>query len=116
MTYDFHGTWRHTTGHHSPLFRGQQDTGPDRFSNVVGSWKEYGGVTKPYHLPGHTQPVSSFSMLFFFFARYVRKDVSQMGKLRKTWQCRPSAELGGMERGWGLSGRSLALACHLLAV
>lgn len=34
MTYDFHGTWRHTTGHHSPLFRGQQDTGPDRFSNV----------------------------------------------------------------------------------
>lgn len=34
MTYNFHGAWRHVTGHHSPLFRGQQDTGPDRFSNV----------------------------------------------------------------------------------
>uniref|UniRef100_A0A8C5KP20 Chitinase-3-like protein 1 n=1 Tax=Jaculus jaculus TaxID=51337 RepID=A0A8C5KP20_JACJA len=34
MTYDFHGTWRQTTGHHSPLFRGQEDISFDRFSNV----------------------------------------------------------------------------------
>lgn len=34
MTYDFHGVWRQTAGHHSPLFRGQKDTGSDRFSNV----------------------------------------------------------------------------------
>ncbi|XP_034799908.1 chitinase-3-like protein 1 isoform X3 [Pan paniscus] len=34
MTYDFHGAWRGTTGHHSPLFRGQEDASPDRFSNT----------------------------------------------------------------------------------
>lgn len=34
MTYDFHGVWRQATGHHSPLFRGLEDTGSDRFSNV----------------------------------------------------------------------------------
>ncbi|EGW02147.1 Chitinase-3-like protein 1 [Cricetulus griseus] len=34
MTYDFHGAWRQTTGHHSPLFRGLKDTSSDRFSNV----------------------------------------------------------------------------------
>ncbi|XP_077820168.1 chitinase-3-like protein 1 isoform X3 [Macaca mulatta] len=35
MTYDFHGAWRGTTGHHSPLFRGQEDASPDRFSNTI---------------------------------------------------------------------------------
>ncbi|XP_006888039.1 PREDICTED: chitinase-3-like protein 1 [Elephantulus edwardii] len=34
MTYDFHGAWRQTTGHHSPLFKGQEDASPDRFSNT----------------------------------------------------------------------------------
>ncbi|XP_069897884.1 chitinase-3-like protein 1 isoform X1 [Dipodomys merriami] len=34
LAYDFHGAWRQTTGHHSPLFRGQMDASPDRFSNV----------------------------------------------------------------------------------
>ncbi|XP_047377282.1 chitinase-3-like protein 1 [Sciurus carolinensis] len=34
VTYDFHGTWRGTTGHHSPLFRGQEDTRSYRFSNT----------------------------------------------------------------------------------
>ncbi|XP_019493682.1 PREDICTED: chitinase-3-like protein 1 [Hipposideros armiger] len=34
MTYDFHGAWRQTTGHHSPLFRGQKDARADRFNNV----------------------------------------------------------------------------------
>ncbi|XP_069897885.1 chitinase-3-like protein 1 isoform X2 [Dipodomys merriami] len=35
LAYDFHGAWRQTTGHHSPLFRGQMDASPDRFSNVI---------------------------------------------------------------------------------
>lgn len=40
MTYDFHGAWRQTTGHHSPLFRGQKDARADRFNNVVSARKE----------------------------------------------------------------------------
>lgn len=34
LTYDFHGAWRKTTGHHSPLFRGQKDVGSYRYSNT----------------------------------------------------------------------------------
>nr|KAF6275166.1 hypothetical protein mPipKuh1_002765 [Pipistrellus kuhlii] len=34
MTYDFHGAWRQSTGHHSPLFRGQEMASSDRYSNV----------------------------------------------------------------------------------
>ncbi|XP_004375324.1 chitinase-3-like protein 1 isoform X1 [Trichechus manatus latirostris] len=34
MTYQFHGAWRQTTGHHSPLFKGQKDASSDRFNNV----------------------------------------------------------------------------------
>lgn len=34
MTYDFHGAWRQSTGHHSPLFRGQEVASSDRYSNV----------------------------------------------------------------------------------
>lgn len=34
LTYDFHGAWRQTVGHHSPLFRGQEDASSDRFSNA----------------------------------------------------------------------------------
>ena len=40
MTYDFHGAWRQTVGHHSPLFRGQEDASSDRFSNAVSVPKE----------------------------------------------------------------------------
>ncbi|KAM9211844.1 chitinase-3-like protein 1 isoform 2-T2 [Dugong dugon] len=35
MTYQFHGAWHQTTGHHSPLFKGQKDASSDRFNNVV---------------------------------------------------------------------------------
>ncbi|XP_036133405.1 chitinase-3-like protein 1 isoform X1 [Molossus molossus] len=34
MTYDFHGAWRRSTGHPSPLFRGQGGASADRFSNA----------------------------------------------------------------------------------
>ncbi|XP_007186068.2 chitinase-3-like protein 1, partial [Balaenoptera acutorostrata] len=34
LTYDFRGAWRQTIAHHSPLFRGQEDTSSDRFSNA----------------------------------------------------------------------------------
>nr|XP_033712596.1 chitinase-3-like protein 1 [Tursiops truncatus] len=34
LTYDFHGAWRQTIAHHSPLFRGREDTSSDRFSNA----------------------------------------------------------------------------------
>lgn len=40
LTYDFHGAWRQTVGHHSPLFRGQEDASSDRFSNAVSVPKE----------------------------------------------------------------------------
>ncbi len=35
MTYDFHGTWEHVTGHHSPLYKGSQDTGDHVYLNTV---------------------------------------------------------------------------------
>lgn len=35
MTYDFHGTWESVTGHHSPLYKGSQDTGDHAYLNTV---------------------------------------------------------------------------------
>ncbi|KAF7667459.1 hypothetical protein LDENG_00060370 [Lucifuga dentata] len=34
MTYDFHGTWEHVTGHHSPLYKGSHDTGDHVYLNT----------------------------------------------------------------------------------
>ncbi|XP_076597018.1 LOW QUALITY PROTEIN: acidic mammalian chitinase-like [Chaetodon auriga] len=34
MTYDFHGTWESVTGHHSPLYKGSQDTGDHVYLNT----------------------------------------------------------------------------------
>ncbi|KFO24386.1 Chitinase-3-like protein 1, partial [Fukomys damarensis] len=34
LTYDFHGAWQKTTGHHSPLFRGPLDGRANGFNNV----------------------------------------------------------------------------------
>ncbi|XP_025061622.1 chitotriosidase-1 [Alligator sinensis] len=34
MTYDFHGSWEHTTGHVSPLYKGNNETGPAEYSNT----------------------------------------------------------------------------------
>ncbi|CAN9515998.1 unnamed protein product [Ophioblennius macclurei] len=34
MTYDFHGSWETVTGHHSPLYKGSQDTGDQVYLNT----------------------------------------------------------------------------------
>lgn len=61
MSYDFHGAWRQTTGHHSPLFRGQMDASSDRFNNAVsleGGWVARRGPQRPVTcLCSHTSPV-----------------------------------------------------------
>lgn len=35
MTYDYHGTFEDVTGHHSPLYKGSQDTGNHAYLNTV---------------------------------------------------------------------------------
>lgn len=43
MAYDFYGSWGKTTGHHSPLFKRQEESGKDAELNVVsGQWGEAG--------------------------------------------------------------------------
>ncbi|CAJ1084724.1 chitinase-3-like protein 1 [Xyrichtys novacula] len=39
LTFDFHGPWESTTGHHSPLFQGSQDTGDKIHSNTDSALK-----------------------------------------------------------------------------
>lgn len=39
MAYDFHSSWDKTTGHNSPLYKRQGETGKDAEKNVVsGRW------------------------------------------------------------------------------
>ncbi|XP_070694938.1 acidic mammalian chitinase-like isoform X2 [Pempheris klunzingeri] len=45
MTYDFHGTWESVTGHHSPLYKGSQDTGDHVYLNTdfaMRYWRDKG--------------------------------------------------------------------------
>ncbi|TMS16567.1 Acidic mammalian chitinase [Larimichthys crocea] len=35
MTYDYHGTFEDVTGHHSPLYKGSQDTGNHAYLNTI---------------------------------------------------------------------------------
>ncbi|XP_068186402.1 acidic mammalian chitinase-like isoform X2 [Antennarius striatus] len=45
MTYDFHGTWESTTGHHSPLYKNVQDTGDHVYLNTdfaMRYWRDKG--------------------------------------------------------------------------
>lgn len=43
MAYDFHSSWDKTTGHNSPLYKRQGETGKDAEKNVVsGRWSEAG--------------------------------------------------------------------------
>ncbi|XP_071333022.1 chitotriosidase-1-like isoform X1 [Trachinotus anak] len=45
MTYDFHGTWESVTGHHSPLYKGSQDTGDHVYLNTdfaMSYWRDKG--------------------------------------------------------------------------
>lgn len=55
MTYDLHGAWHQTTGHHSPLFRGQREARAYRFNNVVSARKE-GAGQGPHATPNSAVP------------------------------------------------------------
>jgi hypothetical protein len=38
MSYDLHGSWEQETGHNSPLYGRSQETGDDRYLNVVSKY------------------------------------------------------------------------------
>ncbi|KAM9351014.1 chitinase-3-like protein 1 [Symphorus nematophorus] len=49
LTFDFHGPWENVTGHHSPLYRGSQDTGDNIYANTDSAmqyWREQGAPTE----------------------------------------------------------------------
>lgn len=50
LTYDFHGAWSKSAGHHSPLFRGKEVASSDRYNNAVsGGASCMAGATVPGH-------------------------------------------------------------------
>ncbi|KAM7050344.1 chitinase-3-like protein 1 isoform 2-T2 [Molossus nigricans] len=56
MTYDFHGAWRRSTGHPSPLFRGQGGASADRFSNAICAFL---GGASVHRLPDQQVPYAT---------------------------------------------------------
>uniref|UniRef100_A0A3B4YQF8 chitinase n=1 Tax=Seriola lalandi dorsalis TaxID=1841481 RepID=A0A3B4YQF8_SERLL len=52
LTFDFRGPWENVTGHHSPLFRGSQDTGDKINSNTDGMqyWRDQGAPAQLLNL------------------------------------------------------------------
>ncbi|KAK2851710.1 hypothetical protein Q5P01_007986 [Channa striata] len=53
MTYDFHGTWEPITGHHSPLYKGSQDTGDRVYLNTdfaMRYWRDNGTPVEKLNL------------------------------------------------------------------
>ncbi|XP_010754148.2 acidic mammalian chitinase [Larimichthys crocea] len=63
MTYDYHGTFEDVTGHHSPLYKGSQDTGNHAYLNTNFSmryWQDKG------------TPVEKLNMGFATFGRTFR--------------------------------------------
>uniref|UniRef100_A0A3B4VIH0 chitinase n=1 Tax=Seriola dumerili TaxID=41447 RepID=A0A3B4VIH0_SERDU len=72
MTYDFHGTWESVTGHHSPLYKGSQDTGDHVYLNTdyaMRYWQDKG------------TPVEKLNMGFATYGRTFRLSTqsSQVG-------------------------------------
>ncbi|XP_029362006.1 chitotriosidase-1-like [Echeneis naucrates] len=72
MTYDFHGTWERVTGHHSPLYKGSQDTGDNVYLNTdfaMKYWRDKG------------TPVEKLNMGFATYGRAFRLSTqsSQVG-------------------------------------
>ncbi|CAJ1084726.1 acidic mammalian chitinase-like [Xyrichtys novacula] len=53
LTFDFHGPWEENIGHHSPLFKGSEDTGFDIYSNTDSAlkyWQEEGAPAEKLNL------------------------------------------------------------------
>uniref|UniRef100_A0A672J9N9 Acidic mammalian chitinase n=1 Tax=Salarias fasciatus TaxID=181472 RepID=A0A672J9N9_SALFA len=53
MTYDFHGTWETVTGHHSPLYKGSQDTGDHVYLNTdfaMRYWRDKGAPVEKLNM------------------------------------------------------------------
>ncbi|KAK7915798.1 hypothetical protein WMY93_011559 [Mugilogobius chulae] len=72
MTYDFHGAWETVTGHHSPLYKGSQDTGDNVYFNTdfaMTYWRDKGA------------PVGKLNMGFSTYGRAFRLSTpsSQVG-------------------------------------
>ncbi|XP_063755017.1 chitinase-3-like protein 1 [Eleginops maclovinus] len=53
LTFDFHGPWESVTGHHSPLYKGSQDTGNNTYSNTdfaMRYWRDHGAPAQKLNL------------------------------------------------------------------
>uniref|UniRef100_A0A671UYP1 chitinase n=1 Tax=Sparus aurata TaxID=8175 RepID=A0A671UYP1_SPAAU len=53
LTFDFHGPWENVTGHHSPLYRGSEDTGDNIYSNTDSAmqyWQDQGAPSQKLNL------------------------------------------------------------------